>query len=151
MSLLNNMKRFLLPLLAALALPTAVEACLFGNCGSIMEAKAACRDWQKKRGSYSYEIYDPPKQNLHSREIGWNLDYTLLNPNFKLEDVRKITIEDVKLRECKDERRTNQVLGLERKGKSGYLYKLKKSDGTYPKVMSTNPELQFKVKKRFKY
>ena len=31
MSLLNNMKRFLLPLLAALALPTAVEANWFGD------------------------------------------------------------------------------------------------------------------------
>ena len=145
------MKRLLLPLLAALALPTSVEACLFGNCGSIVEAKAACRDWQNKKGSYSYEIYDPPKQSLSSRDIGWNLDYTLLNPNFKLKDVSKSTIKNVKLRACKDERRTNQVLGLERKGKSGFLYKLKKSDGTYPKVMSTNPELQFKVKKRFKY
>ncbi len=145
------MKRLLLPLLAALALPTSVEACLFGNCGSIVEAKAACRDWQNKKGSYSYEIYDPPKQSLCSRDIWWNLDYTLLNPNFKLEDVSKSTIKNVKLRACKDERRTNQVLGLERKGKSGFLYKLKKSDGTYPKVMSTNPELQFKVKKRFKY
>ena len=145
------MKLFLLALLTVLLTPTQIKACLFGTCGSIMEAKAACRDWQKKRGSQSYEIYDPPKQILNSREIGYNLDYTLLNPNFKLEDVSKSTIKDVKLRACKDERRTNQVLGLERKGKSGYLYKLKKSDGTYPRVISTNPELQFKVKKRFKY
>tara|TARA_B100000886_G_scaffold311280_1_gene246528 strand:+ start:98 stop:535 length:438 start_codon:yes stop_codon:yes gene_type:complete len=145
------MKLFLLALLTVLLTPTQIKACLFGNCGSLMEAKAACRDWQKKRGSYSYEIYDPPKQILNSREIGYNLDYTLLNPNFKLEDVNKSTIKNVELRACKDERRTNQVLGLERKGKSGYLYKLKKSDGTYPRVISTNPELQFKVKKRFKY
>ena len=147
------MKRILIPLLAALALPTAVEACLFGNCGSIMEAKAACRDWQNKKGSYSYEIYDPPKQSPISSEpgYGYTFDHTFFNEDFELEDVRKRTIKDVMLRACEDERRTNQVLGLERKGKSGFLYKLKKSDGTYPKVMSTNPELQFKVKKRFKY
>ena len=68
------MKLFLLALLTVLLTPTQIKACLFGNCGSIMEAKAACRDWQKKRGSYSYEIYDPPKQILNSREIGYNLD-----------------------------------------------------------------------------
>ena len=145
------MKRLLLPLLAALALPTSVEACLFGNCGSIVEAKAACRDWANKKGSYSYEIYDPPKQRLSSRDISYRLDTTFFNENFKLEDVRKSTIKNVELRACKDERRTNQVLGLERKGKSGFLYKLKKSNSSYPPVISTNPEQFYKVKKRFKY
>ena len=41
------MKRLLLPLLAALALPTAVEANWFGY-GSSREAYSACRDWVRK-------------------------------------------------------------------------------------------------------
>ena len=41
------MKRLLLPLLAALVLPTAVEANWFGY-GSSREAYSACRDWVRK-------------------------------------------------------------------------------------------------------
>ena len=42
------MKRFLLPLLAALALPTSVEANWFGKYGSSQEASRACTDWKYK-------------------------------------------------------------------------------------------------------
>ena len=41
------MKRLLLPLLAALVLPTAVEANWFGY-GSSREAYSGCRDWVRK-------------------------------------------------------------------------------------------------------
>ena len=42
------MKRILIPLLAALALPTAVEAFPFGKYPSSMEAFQACRKAKKK-------------------------------------------------------------------------------------------------------
>ena len=41
------MKRFLIPLLAVLALPTTVEANWFGY-GSSFEAMTACRSWEYK-------------------------------------------------------------------------------------------------------
>ena len=42
---LNRLKRLLLPILTALALPTAVEANWFGRYGSFTEAKRACDKW----------------------------------------------------------------------------------------------------------
>ena len=47
------MKRLLLPLLAALALPTAVEANWFGKYGSEYEARSACFSWQ--RGGFRFQ------------------------------------------------------------------------------------------------
>lgn len=47
-SLIGQMKRLLLLLLSGLALPTAVEACILGNCGSKYEALQACEKWAKK-------------------------------------------------------------------------------------------------------
>ena len=43
------MKRFLIPLLTALALPTTVEANWFGKYGSSQEASRACTDWKYKK------------------------------------------------------------------------------------------------------
>ena len=51
------MKRFLLPLLTAIALPTAVEACILGNCGSEYEVRQTCEKWAKKVKSETIEIY----------------------------------------------------------------------------------------------
>ena len=44
------MKRFLIPLLAALVLPTAVEANWFGKYRSEREAMDACVEWRRKGG-----------------------------------------------------------------------------------------------------
>ena len=49
------MKRFLLPLLAALALPTAVEANWFGRYASLTEAKMACKKWEENRFWIKYQ------------------------------------------------------------------------------------------------
>ena len=49
------MKRFLIPFLAALALPTAVEANWlnwFGRYGSFTEAKKACDKWSNNGTTY---------------------------------------------------------------------------------------------------
>ena len=52
------MKSLLLPLLAALVLPTAVEACILGNCGSEYEARQTCEKWAKKVKSETIEVYE---------------------------------------------------------------------------------------------
>ncbi len=49
------MKRLLLPLLAALALPTAVEANWFGKYKSSAEAKQACNEWANEGFKYTYK------------------------------------------------------------------------------------------------
>ena len=74
------MKRLLLPLLAALALPTAVEACILGNCGSEYEAWKACNEWASKGGSefigggYNFDLdEDTPPTEILNRSC--NYDY----------------------------------------------------------------------------
>ena len=57
----TKMKRLLLPLIAALALPTAVEANWFGY-GSSQEASRACTAWKyKKKVVGVKEIKKPTK------------------------------------------------------------------------------------------
>ena len=51
------MKRFLIPLLAVLALPTTVEANWFGY-GSKYEAIEACNKWARKGFKYQYQYYE---------------------------------------------------------------------------------------------
>ena len=80
------MKRLLLSLLAALALPTAAEANWFGKYGSFREAKGACRKWVRKKGIVLY---------------------TFTNIQGKLVSI------DKPLRRCIDEEKTTQILGLE--------------------------------------
>ena len=50
------MKRLLLPLLAALALPTAVEANWFGKYNSRYDANEACEIWMLKGFKYTYKV-----------------------------------------------------------------------------------------------
>ena len=47
-------KRFLIPLLVAIALPNAVNANIFGKYGSRYEADIACSKWMKKNYSKYY-------------------------------------------------------------------------------------------------
>ena len=48
------MKRLLLPLLAALALPTAVNANIFGKYSSYYEAYQACMKWKRKNNEKNF-------------------------------------------------------------------------------------------------
>ena len=50
------MKRLLLPLLAALALPNAVEANWFGKYGSRSEARSACFNWESSGFRFEYKM-----------------------------------------------------------------------------------------------
>ena len=52
------MKRLLIPILAALALPTAVEANWFGKYNSRFDAKEACNKWKEKGDKYSESYID---------------------------------------------------------------------------------------------
>tara|TARA_B100000161_G_scaffold138639_1_gene98368 strand:+ start:135 stop:470 length:336 start_codon:yes stop_codon:yes gene_type:complete len=80
------MKRLLLPLLAALALPNAVEANWFGKYRSFREARLACSQWEWKKGIFSYIFTDSQG---------------------------KVVSVDKPLRRCIDEEKTSQILGLE--------------------------------------
>ena len=115
------MKRLLLPLLAALALPTAVEANWFGKYGSKMEALNSCRNWKSKAGTYQFKAYWSKFDPLYGDEY-------------------KDTIYKQDLRICRLEEVTRQVMGMETKGKKGEIYEYDKK-----------PNIDFKVKKRFRY
>ena len=45
-------KRFLIPLLVAIALPNAVNANIFGKYGSAFEAFIACAEWREKQSKW---------------------------------------------------------------------------------------------------
>ena len=81
------MKRLLLLVLAALALPTAVEANWFGKYGSYREAKEACNEWSIKGGEAFH-------QSTPTRFQEYNLE--------------------TDIRTCVKEEETNQLLGLEK-------------------------------------
>ena len=98
------MKRFLIPLLAVLALPTTVEACVFGNCGSKLEAENACENWKEKGGSYTY---------LKTISEWSGPRYT---DDLKLDGYAGYNYKDItrtqNLRKCIEEEETNKILGL---------------------------------------
>ena len=52
------MRKLLIPLLAALALPTAVEANWFGKYNSRYDANEACEIWMLKGFKYTYKVMD---------------------------------------------------------------------------------------------
>ena len=64
------MKRLLFPLLAALALPTAVEANLFGKYGSRSEARSACWNWESSEFRFQWEN-QMGKHDDSSRSCYW--------------------------------------------------------------------------------
>ena len=116
------MKRLLLPLLAAFALPTAVEANWFGKYGSKMEALNSCRNWKTQGGSYQFKA---------TIEVDWHALYG---------SEYKDTLIKQDLRICRLEEVTRQVMGMETKGKKGKIYEY-----------DQKPNIDFKVKKRFRY
>ena len=57
------MRKLLIPLLAAFALPTAVEANWFGKYKSKVEAWEACNKWTE-----NYEIYWSPYYDIANKK-----------------------------------------------------------------------------------
>ena len=96
------MKRLLLPLLAALALPNAIEANWFGKYNSRYDANKACEKWKEKGDKTNIEI-----------EAGWNYNYDENGQMINLE--QQFVSKEVNSRSCKNEESTKQYLGFELK------------------------------------
>ena len=98
----------------------------FGRYGSYYEAKDACEEWVLKGGTYQVEY----KNGLLPYRVGTD----------KVRDIRTRN-----LRECFDESRTNQVIGLtQKRAKEGGSY-----DAEY--LYEGNANKSRKVIKKFKY
>ena len=126
----DHMKRLLLPLLAAIALPTAVEANWFGKYGSKAEALEACFEWGKNSKKVSYYRYKyRPFDKYEGRKYS-DLWGPQLN-NVELYETRVYS-------KCWEEPETRQILGYGLKGFDKKIIQNYKNIGT-------------KVIKRFKY
>ena len=140
------MSKLFIPLLAALALPTAVEANWFGKYNSRAEAIAACEKWRQK----GENIYFLKSNNFIPHKL-------LDKPYSKLENWEKNYIISINPRDCNEEDETNQILGYELIGlKHDKIYRKEVLKG-YPTIYSdvysatTYYSLNSKVKKNFKY
>jgi len=100
------MKRLLLPLLAALALPTAVEACMLGNCGSEYEAREACQKWASK-GKTEIVKYEVPFSGTDS--CGGD-PYDIVCDS----DFSEYAEEARPLRSCSYDYGSKKILGIEK-------------------------------------
>ena len=119
------MKRLLLPLLAALALPTAVNA--FGKYNSQVEAKEACNKWADKGFKYSFE------------KTEWTGRY----PGYDYGGKAKLMTYEKTNRYCEFEITTRQYLGYEQIGiKKGQHFK---------EYAYENMKIGEKIKKYFKF
>ena len=98
------MKRLLLPLLAALAFPTAVEACILGNCGSEYEARAACQKWASK-GKTEIVKYEVPFTGTDYCGENGICDSDL---HYEYEEVER------PLRSCSYDYGSKKILGIEK-------------------------------------
>ena len=81
------MKRFLIPLLAALALPTAVEANWFGKYGSYREAKEACNELSIKGG-----------KSFHMNRIDVEFEYDIRSCENEKETNQILGVEYINLK-----------------------------------------------------
>ena len=99
---MKKMKRLLIPILAALALPTAVEANQFGKYSSRYQAMDGCNKWKEKGDKKNVEI-----------EAGWNYDYDKNGEMINIE--QNYISKEVNSRSCKIEESTKQYLGFELK------------------------------------
>ena len=115
------MKRLLLPLLAALALPTAVNANWFGKYNSRTEALEACEKWKYGQKIY-YSDYDLPikKYSKLLRESKKANDYA----STKTAKNDLLLVKETSLRSCVEEKETMQILGYGYKGfkDDDYIY-----------------------------
>ena len=99
-----------------------MEANWFGKYDSKMEALNSCRNWKSKAGRYQYKA---------TIESNWTVQY-----GFEYEET--LIRQDIRI--CRLEEVTRQVMGMETKGKKGEIYEYDKK-----------PNIDFKVKKRFRY
>ena len=96
------MKLLLIPILAALALPTAVEANWFGKYNSRFDAKEACNKWKEKGDKYSERYRD-----------GFDIKH---DENGQIvSSFAKYALREINSRSCRNEESTKQYLGFELK------------------------------------
>ena len=117
------MRYLLLTLIAAISIPTAVQANWLGKYGSQFEADEACKNW-KKKGKKFFQEYKIETYNSNTY---------LFDEEWKSREYNS--------RRCVLERSTNQYLGFEYNGV--------KESATY----RFHPSVKFneKVKKYFKF
>tara|TARA_B100001989_G_scaffold158021_1_gene113182 strand:+ start:158 stop:625 length:468 start_codon:yes stop_codon:yes gene_type:complete len=125
------MKRLLLPLLASLALPTAVEANWFGKYNSRYDANEACEIWMMKGFKYTYKVMGEkgtsslPPFNGEKYTLAKDLDgkwfkyisTEYLEYRLKEDMEKKSLVEKTKSgfsRSCLEEKETNQFIGREK-------------------------------------
>jgi len=143
------MKRLLLPLLATIALPTNVEACFLGNCGSKLEAKNACNTWKKNGGTYLvYKRGSAISSNSYYEDDDEWVGY--VGGQDARRSMTSITKKSQELRKCTLEEETRKFLGLQTKGVKDKVYKSKSVINKSYKY-KIQPEIKWEVKKRFKY
>ena len=127
------MKRLLLPLLAAITLPTSVEANWFGKYKSKIGAEEACLIWASKGFKYTYEdmVFESGGSSY-----AWLNDVVSGRGKNVMKTFNGIT------RYCELERETNQYLGFE---KTGINQK------HYTEYVYENLAIGRKIKKYFKF
>ena len=124
------MKKFLIPLLAFIALPNTAEANWFGKYKSRAQAIEACYEWGKNSREISYY-----------RPRGGYGDYKLGEKYSKLNEMQKKDIELYTRKiyaYCKEEEVTNQILG----------YGLKKFDKN---IIHNYKTIGYEIIKNFRY
>ena len=132
------MKRLLIPLIAALAFPSAVNANWFGKYNSKAQAWEACQQWKNGQKIYysDYAIKTKRYSKL-LREVKKANNYaSMKQAKFDL-----ASIKERSFRYCVEEKETMQILGYGYNGlKEDYIY-WSKSDFLN----------DYKVLKNFKY
>ena len=142
------MKR-LLPLLAALALPTAVNANWFGKYNSKAEAWEACNKWKNDQKIYSsYNEFHKNKRYSKFKEKYEKLNsqtfFTAKESDFLFKNNLR-SIKEINKRYCTEERETKQILG--------YGVKALKGDIIYYSIdlLDDKKYSDYKILKYFKY
>ena len=96
------MKRLLIPILVALALPTAVEANWFGKYSSRYQAMDGCNKWKEKGDKYNERYRD-----------GFDIKH---DENGQIvSSFAKYALREINPRSCINEESTKQYLGFELK------------------------------------
>ena len=109
------MKRLLLPLLAALALPTAVEANWFGKYNSRYDANEACEIWMLKGFKYTYKV-------LERRDYFNEMDFPIIkyvkdkNGKEVMSESSKKSLALYRLYAAEAERMSNRIVEQTRSG-----------------------------------
>ena len=143
------MKRLLLPLLAAFALPAAVEANWFGKYNSKAEALEACNKW--KNDLISYSSIDSSNKNKKYSKLKKQYEkikdstFFMDNEKKRLAKRNLESIEQINMRYCSEERETKQILG--------YGVKAIKNDIIYYSydLLLDKKFSNFRILKYFKY